>query len=480
MPKRKREDEVNNISVKQNEEDNIKKSQKSNRDNHAEDTVHKNHSSKVPKLNLSGLDGLARPSNSRASSDSDERNVNDLPKPLLPFSKQGSSAKKPPLDEIKSWRNLISRDECKPLPDANLFKSFKIPKLAKKENNEIKFNAKESRNSSAEGRAVGSSFDRGLGENEVIKSKNRVVKRRNSIERNERFANRIGSGRSTKIPSRLTPRIYNTIPSVDEGKKVDGTLKKRREEDKGRFSNHTLEGTLPNVSSRNLQDNSSKYQEMMDKKSVRNGEITKAKFMKESSNTDSNKEVYKNNGLIVDRRLNRSKENIHIMKDGEINNDSMILKEKRSLVMKKVVELDSGDNESVDDYRYENSLLEISEVSQGKELLDQKSSEKGKIGFDETKEGILDTSPQHYWSFDEHNTFQSFTHERPLENFSDCGLSKMSNETLSKCNVDKESLEGSVSGTSQPTDRNKHKDISQSFKTDQSKTSKRNKVGFED
>ena len=479
VPKVKKRDDAHDTKVDRNGErdyEGRKQCKTENEDGHTVDIKHQ--SSKIPKLVVSDSNGVRNHSNTRMVSDCKEKDGSGVRNRLH----RDSGLKRPSLDEVNNWRNLIDRKEYKPLPDVSMFKSFKIPKIVRKEDSGVKCSKEEARKSPAERKKFDSGVDRKFNRNRDFMSFDRSGERRDALRDKEKDHGEEGIGRRNsegfvdkfngrkyqKVPNRLTPRIYNSVPPINNEKMMERKASDQYKEVRRNSSDYASEVNSSNAARGWSLVNSGRTQGTVNERLVQNDKIAKSGYVKEASNTRSSMgTIETQRGMYNYSRLNRGRADTHDTRHAHYSTDeSRIIKEKRSSVVKKIVELDSDDDESASDFTYETSLLDTKRFEQGGQYVNKNSSERRELVPVDEKKVLLKTSPEYQWDFDSHDFLSDFSRGKPFQQFS-----PHRPDTISKGNVNEKNL------GSQFPDTSGTEIISHFHEADELKILKKKKVG---
>jgi len=420
VPKKKRQDDVTNVSGNRDDGTDSSKQQNDKRKCQGAVAAYTSSRSKVPKLTPSSSNSSERHSITRASNC--KQTENGTQRGLPTSSNQNPVVKSPSLDEIRRWRSLIDKNRYKRMADINSVKSFKIPKRAKVENSEIPCSSKELSISSGDRRKVsGNNYLKHAGKedvdslnqrvkmNNITGSKGTVIRRSGTGSEptmNRGFNDRLNTGRSNRIPSRLTPNIHNAFPSVRKDN-MGSKVCTKQENSKSESKNIT--DVNGNGGNRNG------HRQIANERSFGSIRVSKDEFLDKNKSTNSGKDVVSNKGLVNGLRVNGSRDKkSHTRNVDYLNENSRVVKERRNFVMKKILELDSDDGESTSDFASESSLLEMQNASREKTLSNPGRSE-NQISFPFEQKGVLDAIPKHHSGLS-HHYLESVPTKRPIDN----------------------------------------------------------------
>ena len=436
LPKGKRNDDDNMLTGSSNEGGKFGNRRKKREREKEPDQIDNNHRSKSSRLGEYDLKNENCPTSKKVLR-YQERNIDSLKNGSQHVLNVDSDPKKPSADEIKHWRNLVDKDGYKPLPDAKKFRSFKIPKVAKKEQDTGAFDMKNSNEIKRTKEKDNGKRNEGAERRDYLPKRNYKASSRSS-ESNKQFediengeliedkglSHRITTGRNAKIPDRLTPRTYTRVSCdlIDERKKKrkisnDEKWKEGRKPPRNCRAGECFETVA--TASRNSQNDIDKGGESSKQCLVQDSTSISNRLRVEENGNYSDRKFAESKVFVNKERMNGSVKVNHktkIVADELKHNNN--LKERRTSVSKKIADIDSDDDESENDdkndYTYEESLLNRNEKIKERRREEEKESFKLKIdSMNNKRTGLLETSPKHYADFE-----NGFRHEKHFGNSS--------------------------------------------------------------
>lgn len=335
----------------------------------------------------------------------------DVQPSTFPTNHKHSLMHRPSSDEIKAWRDLIDREECKSLPDVKRI-NFRIPKFTKKENNMMSVEADVLPFNHMEKKGGGVNFSK-LTELENLESsdsknksehiatsiKYRMCERKDFLSMNQsKFDGRNGVRRKhARIPSSLTPRVFiaGVVKNVDENKtrsRVKLGCDEEQKEESSLYC-HKLRSSEGNC------HKTDEYQKVCDQNSIeaKNGIY----LADEDQNLHLEKRTVWKNRRINVKRASSGRETFDSLKNNISQNIERSETEKRrgSVVIKTLDELNSEDDDNDElgvECNYAESLINRNKKTKDEKLIGSNCTDLVMELSKRRKQILLETNPKHY------------------------------------------------------------------------------------
>lgn len=297
----------------------------------------------------------------------------------------------PSADEIRSWRDLVDKQEYKPLTDIETLKSIKIPKVTKKRNDMVKGNIndgieklggdiirKRGRRSTLlksftdnKDSTESISCNKKVTTSNLVKIKSRkeegseeASSSTNVVKSISKFS---GKGRFEKvIPDRLTPRVYVAFDRRNEddvrGENKETNKDVESERKKRRLKEFPIEAKLGGEERRSPQKNGrDEVVRNVYERKLFNGPMEKF-AVDENGKRKDRRQGFRNEEKMCGYKNMSSNDPFRILKVADAQNMEAKKAEKKrtNVVIKKLTELSSEDEDSEDEaeVRYEKSLVD--------------------------------------------------------------------------------------------------------------------------